>query len=99
MAGNPALLRRARLVALALACAAGSPAAAAGDVAGEGAAAIIAEGEHGRAAARRLAVRVSGSAAAGAAVLLQWSPYPYRSYRTISSAASGADGAVLLRAA
>jgi hypothetical protein len=82
---------RARLVALALACAAAAPAAASGDVSPEAGAAVTARVSTDELALGG-ALSVSGSAAAGAGVLLRWSPYPYRSYRTIASATSGPDG-------
>ena len=88
-----ALRGRARVIvlALALACAAALPAAASGD-ATEVTAALSA-----RVSTDELpiggSVAVSGSAAPGAGVLLQWSPYPYRSYRTVGAATSGAGGA------
>jgi hypothetical protein len=89
--GNAAVRGRARLIALALACAAGAPAAAAGDVGTEKARAITATASTDELPLGG-SLSVSGSAAPSATVLLQWSPYPYRSYRTISSATSGADG-------
>ena len=91
MTGHAVLRVWARMIALVLACAAVAPAPASGDAGAEGPAAITARASTGELALGG-ALSVSGSAGAGADVLLQWSPYPYRSYRTISSAASGTDG-------